>query len=265
MSDEAMTPVWAPEKRAPAEQQPGWMAYGLTVGLVAVTAVLAFVVDHLMAAPNVTLVFVLPVVLAATYFGWRHAALAAVLGVATFDFFFTQPYYSFRIHDASDVWAAALLLVIATIVSAVSAQARGRAIEARVAADQADALRALAHRLVAGNGKPAILDEAATALSRIFAAPAVVLMERAGRLQVAATSAEAGLNDAAHEAAAGALQTRAHVRAETYPFDQSTFDFWPVVHGDRRLVLGVDFTRSVRERPAQPERFVEIVAGYLTR
>ncbi len=80
--------------------------------LVAAATLLAFVVDHIVAAPNLTLIFVLPVVVAATFFGWIPALLAAVAGVLAFDFFFTQPYYSFRIASPSDLWAAALLLVI---------------------------------------------------------------------------------------------------------------------------------------------------------
>ena len=80
--------------------------------LVAAATLLAFVVDHIVAAPNLTLIFALPVVVAATFFGWIPALLAAVAGVLAFDFFFTQPYYSFRIASPSDLWAAALLLVI---------------------------------------------------------------------------------------------------------------------------------------------------------
>lgn len=44
----------------------------------------------------------------------------------------------------------------------------------------------------------------------------------------------------------------------------SKFDLWPVVTAtDRKFVLGVDFGRSVYERTADPDRFIEIVGAYL--
>src|SRR4029453_14661760 len=117
--------------------------YGATIAMVGVATLLAFVVDHVIAGPNLTLVFVLPVVVAATSFGWGPSLAAALLGALAFDFFFPQPHYSFQITRQSDIWAAALLLVTAAIVSAVAADGRRRAVEARQAADQAQALRLL--------------------------------------------------------------------------------------------------------------------------
>jgi hypothetical protein len=55
-----------------------------------------------------------------------------------------------------------------------------------------------------------------------------------------------------------------HVRAETYPYDQSEFEFWPVDGPvERRCVIGVDFQHGEGERPEKPERFVDVVAAYL--
>ena len=71
-------------------------------------------------------IFVLPVVIAATALGWGPSLLAVSTSVLAFDFFFTEPFYSFRIASPSDVWAAALLLVIAAIVSTIAAESRRR-------------------------------------------------------------------------------------------------------------------------------------------
>src|SRR4051812_20066546 len=89
--------------------------YAVSALLVAAATVLAFVVDQLIAAPNLTLIFVLPVMIAATAFGWGPALAAVILGVLAFDFFFTAPYISFRIDRPSDIWAAVLLLAVAAI------------------------------------------------------------------------------------------------------------------------------------------------------
>jgi len=238
--------------------------FGITLLLVAAATLLAFVVDHIVAAPNLTLIFVLPVVVAATFFGWGPALLAAIAGVLAFDFFFTQPYYSLRISSPSDLWAAALLLVIAAIVSTVAAESRRRAAEARRAAERAGALQALAHAVIEGQPRSDIVSAAASALYRIFKAPAVVLVEENGGLTPEAVAGGPELTQAVKDAAKGAMTNHVHARGDTYPYDQSPFDFWPVTTpGGCRLVFGVDFSRSQEDRPRSPEQFVDVVAGYL--
>ena len=44
--------------------------YGLALVFVALATGLAFLVQHLISAPNVTLIYVLPVIISATLFGW---------------------------------------------------------------------------------------------------------------------------------------------------------------------------------------------------
>lgn len=238
--------------------------FGITLLLVAAATLLAFVVDHIIAAPNLTLIFVLPVVVAATFFGWRSALVAAVGGVLAFDFFFTQPYYSLRISSPSDLWAAGLLLVIAAIVSTVAAESRWQATEARRAAERAGALQGLAHTVIEGRPRREVVSEAANALHRIFKAPAVVFVEKDGVLTPEAVAGGAELTDAARAAAAGAWTSQVHTRGETYPYDQSPFDFWPVTTpAGGRLVVGVDFAHGEEDRPQAPEQFIDVVAGYL--
>jgi K+-sensing histidine kinase KdpD len=248
----------APAKLGPAAQ------FGITLLLVAVATLLAFVVDHLIAAPNLTLIFVLPVIVAATFFGWGPALLAAVAGVLAFDFFFTQPYFSLRIASSSDLWAAALLLVIAAIVSTVAAESRRQAGEARRAAERASALQALAHAVIEARPSSQVVAAAANALHLIFKAPAVVFAERSDSLSPDAVAGGPELTQAVSDAANGAMANQVHTRGETYPYDQSPFDFWPVATpGGVRLLLGVDFSRAEEDRPRSPEQLVDVVAGYL--
>ena len=251
----------------PAADGPGLplvARYGAALLLVALATLLAFVVDHVIAAPNLTLIFVLPVVIAATALGWGPALLAVSTSVLAFDFFFTEPFYSFRIASPSDVWAAALLLVTAAIVSTIAAESRRRAVAAQRAAEQAQALQALAHVVIESRPQSEVVEAAATALSKIFRAPAAVFMQRGSAFAPVATAGGGKVTSAEAEAAKGSLDSRLAVRAETYPYDQSTYDFWPVATPkDRSCVIGVSFGQSGRDRPASPERFVEIVSAYL--
>lgn len=238
--------------------------YLISLLLVGAATVLAFVVENLIAAPNLTLIFVLPVMIAGMAFGWGPSLAAVILGVLAFDFFFTAPYFSFRIYSASDIWAAGLLLVIAAITTTLAAQSRRRAVEAGRAVERAEALQALARVVIAARPRPEVLQAAAEALNEIFHAPAVIFLQEAGTLRQAAKAGGPQISAADEAAAAGALSDRLHIRAETYPYDQSEFEFWPVgAPADCGCVIGVDFTRAGGERPEKPERFVDVVSAYL--
>jgi K+-sensing histidine kinase KdpD len=181
-----------------------------------------------------------------------------------FDFFFVEPRLTFAVASPTDIWALALLLVVAAIASTVGAQSRGRALAARRAAEQAEALHALAHGIIQSEPRAVLIKTAAEALGRIFDAPAVVLAEQDGKLRPAASSSGVNLSAADQEAAQWALANDKPTRAETYPFDQAEFDFWPVqTPANRRLVLGVKLAGRADGRPDVPDRHVELVAAYL--
>jgi two-component system sensor histidine kinase KdpD len=243
-------------------------AYGLSVLMVGLATLAAVLVDQVERAPNLSLIFVLPVVIAAVSFGWGPALATAVAGVLAFDFFLIAPRYSFHVEDPANLWALGLLMVTAAIVSAVAAQSRRRALEAWTAAEQATALQALARGLVAAAGDTGSAQASAAALARLFQAPAVVLLHDENDLAVAARAGEgpgAGeLSAADREAAGWALAARMPTRGGAYPVETAAYDFWPVVTPQRRqAVIGVSISLGEAGRPENPERLVEIVSGYL--
>ena len=236
--------------------------YGLALVFAALATVLAFLVQPLISAPNVTLIYVLPVIISATLFGWGPSLLAVALGVLAFDYFFTEPYYSFAITSPSDIGAAVLLFVIASIVTSVAAQSRRQTMEARDAAEQAQALQALAHTVIENRPQSQILQAAATALHQIFRAPAAILMQRESGIETVATAGGAKITEADQEAVRGALSSHENTRGDTYPYVGACFDFWPIsAPAGCNYVLGVDFVHAARERPDSPEQFVEVIAA----
>ena len=264
MSELADTPI---ELRA--ERLPRWAAYGLSLVLVAVAAILAVVVDYLQAIPNLSLIFVLPVVVAAVSFGWGPALAAAVAGVFAYNFFLIAPRYTLNVADPANWWALALLLITAAILSAVAAQSRRRALDAARAGDQTAALQMLSRTLVAVAGRKGAAQASADALARLFRAPAVILLrEPEGLAEVARAGGgphgPGGVTEADEEAANWALATRTPTRGGAAPLDGAVYDFWPVVTPQRQeAVIGVSISLGEGGRPDNPDRLVEIVSGYL--
>lgn len=247
------------------QRPPLWVAHGLALGLVAAATLVAVAASRVAAVPNLSLVFVLPVVIAAVTVGWTPALAAAVAGVVAYNFFLVPPLYTLRVADPANVWSLALLLVAASIASAVAAQARHRALQAIAAADQAAALQALAHDLAGAADRQRIVSAGAETLSRLFQAPAVILTPGEDDMVVVAAAGGAALTDADREAARWALASRLPTRGGAYPVEGATFDFWPVMTGHRtQIAIGLAISGRDAGRPEAPERDVEAVAGYLS-
>ena len=102
---------------------------------------------------NVSLVLVLVVVVAAVLGGRIGGAVAALVSFASFDFFFTRPYYSFTINSQDDIETAVLLLVVGLIVGEVVVRARRS--ETRAAVSRAEVVRVRRLSELAAGGEPA--------------------------------------------------------------------------------------------------------------
>lgn len=237
------------------------LGHAVALGLSAIATLVAVVVDQSTRIPNLSLIFVLPVVISAVSFGWGAALTAALAGVLSYNFFLIEPRYTLRVDDPANLWALLLLSVVAAIVSALAAQSRRRALEALAHADQAEALQALAAALVAATDRGQIMHATATALERLFRTPSVVLVAEGDSLcSKGAQGAE--LSEADLDAARWAIASRSPTRAEAYPVQTSTFDFWPI-QTQSRLQAAIGIAFAAVERPPTPERMVEIVGGYL--
>lgn len=252
------------ETAAAPPRRPGLRGYVAAVALVAAATFAAVAVDRLVGVPNLSLIFVLPVVIAAVSFGWGPSLLAAVGGAFAFNFFLIEPRYSLRVDDPANVWALALLLIVGAIVSWIAGLARRRTIEAWRHADQAQALQALARTLMGAADRAGIAQASAEALFRMFRVPAAVITADDDSLGVPALAGGAKLSAADEEAARWALASRLATRADAYPVEAASYDFWPVaVSGRPHAVIGLKLV-DPEGRPADPERLVEIVGGYLS-
>jgi K+-sensing histidine kinase KdpD len=110
--------------RAPArEGRARPPAYAAAVALVAlVTAVAALGRGHL-GEPDLVLLYLLAVVIAAARFGRGPSLLAAALSVLAFDFFFIPPHFTFLVSEKRFVLTFAIMLVVSLLTSALSLRA----------------------------------------------------------------------------------------------------------------------------------------------
>ena len=88
-----------------------------TLCLVGVLTVVLFVMVSQLGLSHGSVVYLIPVVIAATRWGIVSAVVAAVCGVLASAFFFYPPLYSFRIKDPQEVVNLILFIFVAVVVS----------------------------------------------------------------------------------------------------------------------------------------------------
>ncbi len=101
--------------------------YLAAVVMTAIATALAVGIDSRVAIPNVSLIFVIPVIVAAVTFGLGPSLFSAILGALAYNFFLTDPRYTLIVDDPANVWAIALLFICGCIASAVASTARHKA------------------------------------------------------------------------------------------------------------------------------------------
>lgn len=237
-----------------------WMSYLAAIAMTALATVVAIAVDSKVNIPNLSLVFVIPVIVAGLSAGIGPSLCSAVLGALAFNFFLTEPRYSLAVDDPSNVWAIALLFVVGIIVSGVAFTSRRRAEEAALLQKQATMLENYSRDIVAATDEASMASITSRTLNSLFRAPAVVMVLRDGKLVCIKQTANAEPAEAEFEAARSSLATGTSLRGGVYPHLTSRFDFWPVRTAEGEgAVVGVAFDPD--ERPSAPDRHAGVVAS----
>lgn len=143
----------------------GWVA---AVGGTLVTTAAIGAALSLSRIPNISLLYLFPVVAAAATWGRRPAIGAAVFAFLNFDWFFVQPVHTLTVDDPAE-WLALFVLLLAAIFTAnLTAALRQQAREARQRAWEAGVMRTLASTLAAAHDLPALLDLARAQAQTVF-------------------------------------------------------------------------------------------------
>lgn len=236
--------------------------YLASIAMTAAATIMAVGVDSKVTIPNLSLIFVVPVIIAGLSLGLGPSFCSAILGALAFNFFLTEPRYSLAVDDAANIWAIGLLFVVGLIVSGVAFTSRQRATEAELLRKQAAVLEGYSRDIVAADNTNAIVSITSRALAALFQVPVVVMLFTEDRVVSLEQAGDVEPQEAELEAARSSLTTGIVVRSGIYPNLASRFDFWPVVATEgQNAVIGLAFDPD--ERPSVPDLLVNIVARVL--
>src|SRR5207248_2376011 len=177
------TPPPTPRRRVrPRASEP--VPYAAALATALASTALAWLMFPRFELSNIIMVYLLGVVVVSMRFGRVASALASVLSVAAFDFFFVPPYFTFAVTDSQYLVTFMVMLVVALVISDLTLRARDQAEAARTQERRSAALFSLARELAAAPDIPTLLEAALRHLLEIFGGRIVILLPDAtGRLE----------------------------------------------------------------------------------
>ena len=236
--------------------------YLASIAMTVAATVAVVGIDSKVTIPNLSLVFVVPVIIAGVSLGLGPSLCSAILGALAFNFFLTEPRYTLAVDDPANVWAIGLLFVVGLIVSGVAFTSRQRATEAALLRRQVTVLQGYSRDVVAADTTNAIVSITSQALAALFQAPVVVMLVAEGRVISLEKVGDVEPQEAELEAARSCLATGTVARSGVYPNLASRFDFWPVETAEgQKAAIGLAFDPD--ERPSAPDALVNIVVRVL--
>ncbi|MGB7259887.1 MAG: sensor histidine kinase KdpD [Pseudolabrys sp.] len=191
--------------------------------------------------PNLSMVFLLAVLITAITFGILPAIYASVLSFLAYNFFFIPPLYTFTIAEPYELLALFIFLIVAVVSAALAGRVRE---QARVSAARMRAMRRLyefTRRLSGLATFEAVAEGAANEIHTSLARPVIVLLAQADDLVLsAAWPPEDTLDAATMTAARWAYSHGEPAGADTGTLPIIPWYFVPVRIGNRTLgVIGV--------------------------
>jgi len=137
------------------------------------------------AAANLIMMYLIAVIAIAIRFGRGPSALASILSVAAFDFFFVPPYFTFAVSDAQYLLTFGVMLVVALVISNLAVRLNQQAELARYRERRTGVLYAMSRDLATHRGTELLAQLAAKHLRDVFDAHvAIFLADAEKRVQL---------------------------------------------------------------------------------
>ncbi|HJQ57508.1 MAG TPA: sensor histidine kinase KdpD, partial [Vineibacter sp.] len=133
-------------------------------------------IDRMVSVANISLVFVVTVLLVAARHGVWPSVWASALSAAAYNFFFLPPLYEFTIADPHNVVALFFFLLVAIITSALATRSRARSLAARREAQVTAELYGFSRKIVGLAELDDLLWAVVVQIARMAKVEVVVLM-----------------------------------------------------------------------------------------
>ena len=222
----------------------GWgrpQSYGAAALLIAATTLLAKLGEPLIGRGAIDLIYLVPVILAATLYGLRPGLFASVAAALAFNFFFLDPVHTFTVADPQSVLTMLILTGVAVVTSNLAGRLRTRAQIGVRSAQENAAMASFAQTLARASDRETTAIATCEEVSRLLDVRAVVMTHRDGLLQpLAARPGEARISPVDQAAAEWAWTSGEPAGRGTNTLLASDWQFHPLKTGLGVLaILGI--------------------------
>ncbi|SNS56393.1 sensor histidine kinase [Sphingopyxis indica] len=215
--------------------------YAVALLLIAMTTGLAKLAEPWIGTGAVDLLYLVPVIVAATLYGLRPGLFASVAAALAFNFFFLHPLYTFTIAEPQSVLTVLILTGVAAVTSNLAGRLRTRARIGVRSAQENASLAAFAQMLARASDRETTATATCDEVSRLLGVRSVVLGERDGLLRpIVARPADARISPVDQAAAEWAWTSGEPAGRGTSTLVASDWQFHPLKTGLGVLaVLGI--------------------------
>jgi two-component system sensor histidine kinase KdpD len=211
---------------------------------------------------DAAMLYLLAVVVASARLRRGPALVASLVGIASFDFFFVHPFYTFSVSDVRYVLTFAVMLVVALVMGNLTGRIRSQAESAREREQRTSALYALSRDLAAAQDREGILAAAHRSLSDTFALDAIFLLpDETGKVMLAGGGSPS-LDERERAVAQWTFDHKQAAGRGTSTLPASMALYLPLFASERSVgVVGLPLSHPTDFRDPARRRLLEALAG----
>lgn len=186
-----MTASLGPRRQRPPRLSSPWgpaSGYGVALALSALITFVGKIIFESGSITNIGLLYLLPVMLAATRYGLRTGLITGLVCSLAYNFFFIPPTHTFTIQDPQNIITVLVLLGVAVVASQLASRVREHALLAQASAAQNSALAGFARQLTGIRMTDDLAQVLCAETGRIFEGNAVLLIAEEDGLAIRSSS-----------------------------------------------------------------------------
>lgn len=251
----ASTPPVKPDRPAARE---GWgkpAHYAASMALVVAVTLLGWAIFERGNITNIGLLYLLPVMVAATRFGLRNGIVTGLVSSLAYNFFFIPPTHTFTIQNPENILTVLVLLGVAVVSSQLAARVRAQALLAQKSASQNSSLAGFARLLTGIAQREELAQVLCAEIGRLLDVHAVLMVpdESELRLQSAWPPDAAELEMLDLAAARWAWEHRLPAGRGSDTLTASEWLFHPISAGERVLAV-IGLARADAQVPVRSDQ-----------
>ena len=159
-----------------SKRQPKTFVNWVVVALLLFSATaVGFLFERQISLTSQAMLYVLAVVIVSYLFAWKESVVCAVGAVTALNFFFVPPRWTFEVESSEHLIALFTMLLVALVISNLTAGLRRETAVARLNEQRARQLQGLAADLSAAASEQALVDLGQEALNNSFDGPCVLM------------------------------------------------------------------------------------------